>query len=501
MIVGNSVFSQSLSFIEHSEDHILLNVEDSIQIVEIVDAHNARTEVEVAYDAGEILLSNLFPGSIYTITYVDDEGNILKDHFSTISRSTGEIETYFNYEIVGGNNASLIPNGTTYAEVEKALRNLIKSAKSSIDYCAYNTNVTSIANELIDAHNRGVRVRVIVERQNNNSAFDGSFPFEILEDTNNDLMHNKFIIVDSDDELNAHVVNGSMNFTRGQMEYDPNHLLIIQDQSLARAYETEFEEMWGSSDAQYDLSKSKFGNKKSNNTPKNFTIGGRNCKLYFSPSDNTTFRIAETLGTADYTIDAGLLLFTSWDLRDKLKEILNQDVRVRMIVEDEENSSSVISQLKGLGALTEYHYGNAIYHHKMAIIDAENEDSNPTIVTGSHNWTYTAETKNDENTMIIEDALLADLFRRAFVTHWRNLSTNTIYTSWDKMEIYPNPSIDFIYLKDQNNYDYEVINQLGEIIMKGRYQDKIDINHLPSSKYFLRLSKDSDTKVFPIIKL
>ena len=53
-------------------------------------------------------------------------------------------------------------------------------------------------------------------------------------------------------------------------------------------------------------------------------------------------------------------------------------------------------------------------HHKYAIGDHSQALSDPTVVTGSHNWSTTAETTNDENTLIIHDERVANLCYQEF---------------------------------------------------------------------------------------
>ena len=53
-------------------------------------------------------------------------------------------------------------------------------------------------------------------------------------------------------------------------------------------------------------------------------------------------------------------------------------------------------------------------HHKYAIVDHSQALPDPTVVTGSHNWSTTAETTNDENTLIIHDERVANLYYQEF---------------------------------------------------------------------------------------
>ena len=49
-------------------------------------------------------------------------------------------------------------------------------------------------------------------------------------------MHNKFIVFDAEspDPEDATAFTGSTNFTTGQVNSDPNNVIIIHDQSLAK---------------------------------------------------------------------------------------------------------------------------------------------------------------------------------------------------------------------------------------------------------------------------
>ncbi len=77
-----------------------------------------------------------------------------------------------------------------------------------------------------------------------------------------------------------------------------------------------------------------------------------------------------------------------------------------------------------------------------------------------------------------------------------NLECDTVSTygnnNLDKQEIsvYPNPVDDFINLKGKHNLQltyYEVTNSIGQIILKGKYQDPIDISKLTSGTYYLKV--------------
>jgi hypothetical protein len=56
-----------------------------------------------------------------------------------------------------------------------------------------------------------------------------------------------------------------------------------------------------------------------------------------------------------------------------------------------------------------------IMHHKHLIVDHNALSSDPILWVGSHNWSTNANTRNDENTLVIHDANIANQFYQEFV--------------------------------------------------------------------------------------
>lgn len=53
------------------------------------------------------------------------------------------------------------------------------------------------------------------------------------------------------------------------------------------------------------------------------------------------------------------------------------------------------------------------------IIDGEHPDSDPIVITGSHNWSSSAENVSDENTLIIHNARVANLYLQEFMARYK----------------------------------------------------------------------------------
>ena len=367
-----------------------------------------------------ITLDNLEAGSIYYVQALAHEGSDSTYSavyaFATQSTSSGEIRVCFNN-----------PVDTTVATIENAqfsgvytndsIKAYIDKAMHTLDVAVYNHSDNMIANAINDAHERGVRVRYITCESTATTAegeLNDDIPFlerpEIMG-----IMHNKFIVIDVDIADSAWVLSGSTNWTTNQLFDDPNHIIMVQDQSVARAYELEFNEMWGSDGDQYDLDNAKFGSDKTNNTPHHFIVNGNDFEVYFSPSDNTTYNISNALKTANDEINFALLVFTNDQLGTTIAEEYESGVEVNGIIEQVNTLGSEYEFLleEGVNVISHQGFGDS-FHHKYCIVDHANTDSDPLVITGSHNWSGAAETNNDENTMIIHDANIANQFFQEF---------------------------------------------------------------------------------------
>jgi phosphatidylserine/phosphatidylglycerophosphate/cardiolipin synthase-like enzyme len=245
------------------------------------------------------------------------------------------------------------------------------------------------------------------------------------------IMHNKFIVIDADIADSTWVLSGSTNWTSEQIFNDPNHIIMVQDQSVARTYELEFNEMWGSNGDEPDEANAKFGSDKSNNTPHQFIVNGNQFEVYFSPSDNTTLNISNALKTADEEIDFALLVFTNNQLANTIAERYDDGVEVNGIIEQINTQGSEYEYLLDLGVNVMSHQGfGDSFHHKYCIVDHAYTESDPLVITGSHNWSGAAETNNDENTMIIHDANIVNQFYQEFHQRMNELE-NQVESSYN----------------------------------------------------------------------
>ena len=337
--------------------------------------------------------------------------------YATVSESSGDIHVYFNGPVdhsVATDELAL----SLGTDMNDTVAAWIMSAQHTLDVAAYNLNDQTVEEAVNAAAANGVQVRWIYEGQNANiglGSLDASVVTHPRTDGEGSGMHNKFIIGDADHAESAFVLTGSTNLTTGQLVSDLNNVIVLEDQSLARAYELEFEEMWGAEGMMPDAANAKFGADKTWNTPVDFIVGGSPVELYFSPTDGTTAAIQAEIEAANADFEFALLTLTRDDLGDAIVE-LNQSFFVSPIgvIEQVNTTGSEFDNLIGNGVQAYAHDVSGDCHHKYCIIDHSDLASDPMVITGSHNWSSSAENVNDENTVIVHDPRVANLYHQEF---------------------------------------------------------------------------------------
>jgi hypothetical protein len=130
--------------------------------------------------------------------------------------------------------------------------------------------------------------------------------------------------------------------------------------------------------------------------------------------ENIALRIQEEIGKAQKSIYIAVAWFTNRNIFDQLLLKANDGCTVHLIVSDDEinnNSSIDFERLKNCGGKV-YKIGNGntdLMHHKFCVIDYK------TVITGSYNWSYKAETNSENITINSEDPILAEQFVKEFI--------------------------------------------------------------------------------------
>ncbi len=295
------------------------------------------------------------------------------------------------------------PNAKDYAGgPDEVLAEAIDQARLSVDVAAYSLNLWSIRDALIHAHHRGVVVRMVMESDNMDAAevqdlLDAEIP--IVGDRRQGLMHDKFVVID-----HSEVWTGSMNFTVSGAYQDNNNLIHIHSEQVAADYTARFEAMFRDD---------QFGPDALPGSPfQSLTLDGTPVKVLFSPADGVAGQLLALIQNARESIFFLAYTFTSNGLGEALVERAQAGVKVAGVMDKDQVTASQGTEYDTFmqAGLDVRKDGNTfgLMHHKVFIIDGEY------VVTGSYNFTASAETTNDENVVIIANPFVAAKFMEEF---------------------------------------------------------------------------------------
>ena len=183
-------------------------------------------------------------------------------------------------------------------------------------------------------------------------------------------------------------------------------MLRFASRQLAADYTHEFEQLFAG----------RFGTSKTSATPyPRVQVGGANVEVYFSPEDGVAKHVLQRLAAARKSIHFMTFSYTEDNISDAMIAKVKGGLTVRGVFEAQNahGSGADFSRLQQ-GGVDVLEDGNChILHRKVIIIDAR------TVITGSYNFTSSAEKDNDENLVIVDDPALAraylDEFERVYV--------------------------------------------------------------------------------------
>ena len=400
------------------------------------------------------------------------------------------IEVGFNHRTGDRYRSPLSGDWRNGDNLEQMLIDAIQSAEKEILVAVQELSLPRIAQSLVAASQRGVNVNVILE---NNYSTPWSQQHELdlsrhgrqrlkrlkeladrdqngvvspeeeresdallilqngqiawIDDTEDGskgsgLMHHKFVVIDGE-----RVITGSANFTNSGIHGDAgatqtrgnvNHLISIQNPSLARVFQEEFAQMWG--DGPGGANDSRFGRNKTAKPLQTIKAGTANISVLFPPHAKSHQGhgldvIEDQLGRAKKTIDLALFVFSAQQLTNKLVKQISAGVQLRLLADPgfasrsfsevldllglalpdrfcklETGNQPLAKPLKGIGT-PGLARGDKL-HHKFAVID------NKKVITGSFNWSPSAAHTNDETLLVIESPQLAKHFTQEMNRLW-----------------------------------------------------------------------------------
>jgi phosphatidylserine/phosphatidylglycerophosphate/cardiolipin synthase-like enzyme len=349
----------------------------------------------------------------------------------------------------------------------------IESAESTVDLAVMELRLPLVAKALVAKQKSGIKVRVIVDSKYNKSLADytsaeiakmnqherqayeelkrypadaiallRSHNIEIKDDTDTSrgktkgsgLMHHKFLVVD-----NKTVVISSGNFTTSELHGDfnvlasrgnPNNMVVIPNNpQIAQALTDEFNYMW----------QGLFKSHKPRRYPLTIPVGTGNITLNFSPARRTENNnmtsnglIARFINNVKTSVHIAVFVFSDREINDNLAAVHNAGIKdIKILIDPDFYRQPYSKAYNALGLcppgrkndsnnikpwhrpITTVGFPKAItgdrgVHSKMAILDGRQ------VITGSHNWSESANYSNDETLAVIDHPTVAAHYEREF---------------------------------------------------------------------------------------
>nr|BCX01241.1 MAG: phospholipase [Bacteroidota bacterium] len=277
-------------------------------------------------------------------------------------------------------------------------------AQHSIDIAVFDLDLPRVVEALLRAHRRGVRLRLVLDAENLSdprmaravqALQQAGIP--IRWDEREAFMHNKFAILDG-----RVLWTGSWNMTENDTYRNNNNMLRVSIPELVANYVRRFEHLF----------EGRMGQEAPRDTPYPVvTLSGPvRIETYFSPGGGAAQAIEDRLSRARERIYVMAFAFTADAQARLLIEKHRQGLLVRGVFESRnvQGSGSDFARLRRAGLDVREDTNPYIMHHKVYVIDGR------IVITGSYNFTASAERANDENLLIIEDPELARYYEEEF---------------------------------------------------------------------------------------
>ncbi|MFM2032090.1 MAG: hypothetical protein RLZZ297_855 [Chloroflexota bacterium] len=276
----------------------------------------------------------------------------------------------------------------------------IAAARERIDIAVFDIDLAPLGDALVAAQRRGVAVRLVYDDENLSDARVAKLIGKLQDagvtvrsDQREPFMHEKTAVFDT-----RIVWTGSWNMTANDTYRNNNNMVRIESPAMARGFVAEADQ----------LVAGLFGVHKAESAPqREIRIGKRQVAWHFSPQDSINRRVVAQIDAAVSDIAFMAFSYTDPAIARAMVRAQKRGVTVHGVME-KQNSAGTGSAYDTLlrGKVDIVVDGNCyIMHHKTIIID------DATVITGSYNFTKSAEQSNDESLIVLSDPASVAVYR------------------------------------------------------------------------------------------
>ncbi len=278
----------------------------------------------------------------------------------------------------------------------------LRKARSSILIHIYSLNDPDIMALLKQKRIEGVDITIFHDKSASaelEAEFEGKLSVFPIRSTG--LMHRKILVLDR-----ATVYIGSANFTPQSLRMHDNLVIGIKHPPLAEYIK---------------------------NCPKldfSFQLQDQHFELYFLPDfeKKAISRLIQIIESAKHSISIAMFTLTHPLLTEKLIEAHKRGVTVKAAVDfftGHGSSAKTIVELQKAGIKIYLSQGDALLHHKWALIDKNK------LAMGSANWTAAAFKNNHDCLLILND--LKEDQRKFLLDLWNIIESDCIESNYEDL--------------------------------------------------------------------
>jgi len=140
-------------------------------------------------------------------------------------------------------------------DLQKLLCDYIDNEQEAIDIAIFSFTNKKIAEALVRAYKRGVRIRIVTDPSGIHDRFskilflqESGIPIYVYNAgykkktpaTLSDIMHNKFVIFAKNNTQRSFIWTGSFNFTKSATMSNQENILVSEQHSLVKQYNAQF---------------------------------------------------------------------------------------------------------------------------------------------------------------------------------------------------------------------------------------------------------------------
>ncbi len=140
-------------------------------------------------------------------------------------------------------------------------------------------------------------------------------------------------------------------------------------------------------------------------------------EVLFTPWDDAEGALLGEIGKAHQSIHMQAFLLTSRNITRALIAAHDRGIRVDVLADRDmvaKGDNTRIPDLQGAGIEVHLETRYASAHNKIILIDVEG--NHPVVITGSYNFTFSAQARNAENLLILRDN---PALAQAYLANWR----------------------------------------------------------------------------------